>query len=410
MVQASDYAQRVRSDPARLRFEITARDGRARAGRLHTAHGEVATPAFIPLATRGSVRSLDAAEVAGLGFEMVLGNTYHLLLSPGPDRIAKLGGLHGFMGWERAIITDSGGFQVFSLAHGAVADEIKGRRGQAPGKRHVLEISEQGVRFRSYIDGTEHMLSPERSMEVQAALGSDIALAFDECTPYHADRDYTARSTERTHRWLDRCVEWHGANGPERQAVFGIVQGGVHEDLRHASAEAVAAAGVDGIAIGGTLGREKPQMYEVLDATLPRLPEEAPRHLLGIGEPDDLVEGIARGIELFDCAIPTRHARHGMALAPEPGSSHRVNLRNAAMAEDERPLVEGCQCPACARHTRAYLHYLSRAEEMTGVRLLALHNLAYTEGIVAGARDAIAAGRYDDYRAAILAGSPPWEA
>ena len=405
-----DYAERVRGDPARLRFEITARDGNARSGRLHTAHGEVATPAFIPLATRGSVRALDAAEVAALGYEMVLGNTYHLLLSPGPDRIAKLGGLHRFMGWDRAIITDSGGFQVFSLAHGAVADVIKGRRGHAPGKEHVLEISEQGVRFRSYIDGTEHMLSPERSMEVQAALGSDIALAFDECTPYHADREYTARSTERTHRWLERCLAWHAENGPERQAVFGIVQGGIHEDLRHESAEAVSAAGVDGIAIGGTLGREKREMYAVLEATLPRLPDEAPRHLLGIGEPDDLVEGIARGIELFDCAIPTRHARHGMALAPEPGSSFRINLRNAAMAEDEGPLVEGCECPACTRHTRAYLHYLSRAEEMTGVRLLALHNLSYTEAIVAGARGAIAAGRYGSYREAILGGASPWSA
>ena len=400
----------MRSDPARLRFEVTARDGRARAGRLHTAHGAVETPAFIPLATRGSVRALDSAEVAALGFEMVLGNTYHLLLSPGPDRIAKLGGLHAFMGWERAVITDSGGFQVFSLAHGAVADEIKGRRGQAPGKQHVLEISEHGVRFRSYIDGAEHMLSPERSMEVQAALGSDIALAFDECTPYHADRGYTARSTERTHRWLGRCLDWQDEHGPQRQAVFGIVQGGVYDDLRRESAEAVAAADVDGIAIGGTLGREKPQMYAVLDATLPHLPGEAPRHLLGIGEPDDLVEGIARGIELFDCAIPTRHARHGMALAPEPQSSYRINLRNAAMAEDEAPLVEGCGCPACARHTRAYVHYLSRAEEMTGVRLLALHNLAYTRAIVAGAREAIGAGRYDAYRAAILGGSAPWDA
>jgi queuine tRNA-ribosyltransferase len=400
----------VRSDPARLRFEVTARDGAARAGRLHTAHGEIETPAFIPLATRATVRSLDAPEVAGLGFEMVLGNTYHLLLSPGPDRIAGLGGLHGFMGWERAIITDSGGFQVFSLAHGAVADEIKGRRGQMPGKQHVLEISEQGIRFRSYIDGSEHVLSPERSMEVQAALGSDIALAFDECTPYHADRDYTARSTERTHRWLGRCLDWHAENGSSSQALFGIVQGGVHEDLRHSSAEAVASAGVDGIAIGGTLGREKAQMYSVLDATLPRLPDDAPRHLLGIGEPDDLVEGIARGIELFDCAIPTRHARHGMALAPEPASSYRLNLRNAAMAGDERPLVEGCPCPACSRHTRAYLHYLSRAEEMTGVRLLALHNLAYTQAIVSGAREAIAAGRYDAYRKGILGGETPWSA
>ena len=356
------------------------------------------------------MRSLEAVEVEELGYEMVLGNTYHLLLSPGPERIAALGGLHRFMGWERAIITDSGGFQVFSLAHGAVADEIKGRRGQMPGKQHVLEISEEGVRFRSYIDGSEHMLSPERSMEIQAALGSDIALAFDECTPYHADRGYTARSTERTHRWLERCLAWHGENGPERQAVFGIVQGGVHRDLRRESAEAVSSAGVDGVAIGGTLGREKAQMYDVLGATLPHLPDAAPRHLLGIGEPDDLVEGIARGIELFDCAIPTRHARHGMALAPEPGSSHRINLRNAEMAADERPLVEGCACPACARHTRAYLHYLARAEEMTGVRLLALHNLHYTRAIVGAARDAIAVGTYGAYREAILSGVPPWGA
>jgi queuine tRNA-ribosyltransferase len=400
----------MRSDPTRLRFEVTARDGGARAGRIHTAHGAVETPAFIPLATRATVRSLDAEEVAGLGYEMVLGNTYHLLLSPGPDRIARLGGLHRFMGWERAIVTDSGGFQVFSLAHGAVADEIKGRRGQMPGKQHVLEISEEGVRFRSYIDGSEHMLSPERSMEVQAALGSDIALAFDECTPYHADRDYTARSTERTHRWLGRCLAWHAENGPARQAVFGIVQGGVHEDLRRESAATISAAGVDGVAIGGTLGREKAQMYGVLDATIPHLPDEAPRHLLGIGEPDDLVEGIARGIELFDCAIPTRHARHGMAIAPDPGSSYRINLRNAEMALDERPLVEGCDCPACARHTRAYVHYLSRAEEMTGVRLLALHNLFYARAIVDGAREAIAAGRYDAYRAAIVGGVAPWGA
>jgi queuine tRNA-ribosyltransferase len=405
-----DYAERVRSDPERLRFEIAARDGSARAGRIHTAHGVVETPAFIPLATRGTVRSLEAEEVARLGYEMVLGNTYHLLLSPGPGRIAELGGLHRFMGWERAIITDSGGFQVFSLAHGAVADEIKGRRGQMPGKQSVLEISEEGVRFRSYMDGSEHTLSPERSMEVQAALGSDIALVFDECTPYHADRDYTARSTERTHRWLDRCLAWHAESGPERQAVFGIVQGGVHEDLRRESAQAVSAAGVDGIAIGGTLGREKAQMYGVLDATVPHLPDEAPRHLLGIGEPDDLVEGIARGIEVFDCAIPTRHARHGMAMAPEPESSYRINIRNAAMALAEGPLVDGCACAACTRHSRAYVHYLSRAEEMTGVRLLALHNLHYTQAIVAGAREAIAAGGYDDYRRAILGGAAPWQA
>ena len=226
----------MRGDPERLRFEITAGDGAARTGRLQTCHGPIATPAFIPLATRGAVRTLDVAEVAGLGFELILGNTFHLFLAPGAERIAALGGLHRFIGWERAMITDSGGFQVFSLAHGNVADEIKGRRRGAGAGGGVIEISERGVAFRSYIDGSQRLMGPEESMAVQAALGADIALAFDECTPYHADREYTARSTERTHRWLDRCLRWHSEHGPGSQAVFGIVQGGVHEDLRRESA------------------------------------------------------------------------------------------------------------------------------------------------------------------------------
>jgi len=400
----------VRSDPERLRFEITARDGAARAGRLHTPSAIVETPAFIPLATAGSVRSLTAAEVAGLGFQMVLGNTFHLMLSPGAERIASLGGLHRFMGWDRAIITDSGGFQVFSLAHGNVADEVKGRRGARAGQGSVLEIDERGVRFRSYVDGSERFLGPEESMAIQAQLGSDIALAFDECTPYHADRDYTARSTERTHRWLDRCLEWHEREGPRDQAVFGIVQGGVYEDLRHESAEFVSAAGVDGVAIGGTLGRDKDEMRGVVAMAVERLPDEAPRHLLGIGEPDDLVHGIGMGIEVFDCAVPTRLARHGMALAPRPDGRHRFDIRKGELALDESPLVEGCPCPTCAAHTRAYVHYLSRAEELTGVRLLVMHNLTYLERLVAGCREAIHAGRFAAYRDAILAGEPPWAA
>ena len=216
----------MRSDPERLRFEIGARDAGARSGVIHTAHGPVETPAFIPLATKGSVRGLDTPEVAGLGFEMVLGNTFHLLVSPGPARVAAAGGLHSFIGWERAVITDSGGFQVFSLAHGNVAEEIKGSGRRGEGQGAIIEIDEEGVRFRSYRDGAERFLSPEASMEIQAALGSDIALAFDECTPYHVDRDYTAGSTQRTHRWLDRCLAWHERLGPPHQALFGIVQGG----------------------------------------------------------------------------------------------------------------------------------------------------------------------------------------
>ena len=269
-----------------------------------------------------------------------MGNTYHLFVSPGPERIASAGGLHGFMGWERALITDSGGFQVFSLAHGGVANEVKGSGRQGGDHGSVVSIEEEGVHFRSYRDGAELFISPEVSMQVQAALGSDIALVFDECTPFHADRDYTARSTERTHRWLDRCLEWHAENGPTRQAVFGIVQGGVHEDLRRESAAYVSEAGVDGIAIGGTLGRDKSEMREVLGMTAPLLPEEAPKHLLGIGEVDDLLAGIALGLDVFDCAVPTRLARHGVALAPDPENRFRLDLRKSGHAGDRNPIAE----------------------------------------------------------------------
>jgi queuine tRNA-ribosyltransferase len=399
----------MRDDPARLRFEIQARDGDARTGLIHVAHGEVATPAFIPLATKGSVRGLSSAEVAELGYEMVLGNTFHLHLAPGEEAIAARGGLRGFMGWDRAIITDSGGFQVFSLAHGGVADEIKGRRGSVVGGARV-EISEEGVAFRSLLDGSNRFLGPEESMRIQAALGSEIALTFDECTPAHADRDYTARSTERTHRWLDRCLAWHEREGPSTQAVFGIVQGGVHEDLRRESAERNAAAAIDGIAIGGTLGREKPEMHGVLGFTVPLLPDDAPRHLLGIGEIDDLLAGIGMGIDLFDCAIPTRIARHGTALAPSPEGRFRIDLTKSAYVDDDSPIVDGCPCEACSRHTRAYLHYLARNKDLTGTRLLTLHNLSYLEGLVGGAREAIREGRFRGYTDAVLAGAAPWAA
>src|SRR3954451_3938187 len=338
---------------------------------------------------------------------MVLGNTFHLHLAPGEALIAERGGLHRVMGWDRSIITDSGGFQVFSLAHGGVADEIKGRRGNPQGGAKV-DISEKGVAFQSLLDGSNRFLGPEESMGIQAALGSDIALAFDECTPAHADRDYTARSTERTLRWLDRCLDWHGREAPADQAVFGIVQGGTHEDLRRVSAEGTVAAGIDGIAIGGTLGRDKEEMHGVLGFTTPLLPDEAPRHLLGIGEIDDLVAGIAMGIDLFDCAIPTRLARHGMALAPEPDRRFRIDLTKASYAEDDSPIVEGCTCEACRRHIRAYLHYLARATELTGARLLTLHNLTYVQALMEEARRAIALGRYRVLRDAVMAGDPPW--
>src|SRR4051812_41916287 len=346
---------------------------------------------------------------------MVLGNTFHLFLTPGHERIGRLGGLHRFMRWERPVITDSGGFQVFSMGHGTVADEIKGRAAQFSGERSgaILAIEEDGVRFRSYLDGSAKFMGPETSMAVQGALGSDIALVFDECTPFHADREYTARSTERTHRWLDRCLAWHARHGPEGQVVYGIVQGGVDEDLRRSSAQAVAARDPGGIAIGGSLGEHKDQMFEVVEWTIEELgggDGPKPRHLLGIGEIDDLGRGVELGIDTFDCAMPTRIGRHGMAIVPDPERRWRVDLAKARWKEADEPLLEGCPCPACAQgYSRAYLHYLFKAREQTAMRLLTIHNLAYLQRLMAELRDAIDGGRLPEVAAAVRAGAAPWE-
>jgi queuine tRNA-ribosyltransferase len=393
---------------------ITARDpaSRARAGVLRTAHGEIRTPHFVPLATKATVKGLLPAEVAALGYDIVLGNTYHLFLDPGHELIAGLGGLHEFMGWSGPIVTDSGGFQVFSMGHGTVADEVKGRSPMGSERRgRILAIEEDGVRFRSYLDGSEQWLGPERSMEIQAALGSDLALVFDECTPFNVTRDYTARSTERTHRWLRRCLDWHAAHGPEGQLVYGIVQGGVHRDLREGSAEAVAAAGCDGIAIGGSLGEDKPQMHEVVGwatAVLDRAAPEQPRHLLGIGEIDDLVRGVELGIDTFDCAMPTRLGRHGMALVPDPAGRWRVGLTQGRWRESDEPLMDGCPCPACAVGlTRGYLRYLARARELTAMRLVTVHNLAFVERVMRRLREAIGEGTLAALAADLRAGEAP---
>jgi queuine tRNA-ribosyltransferase len=390
-------------------FGIEQRDpgSRARAGVLRLAHGEVRTPAFVPLATKGAVKTLLPAEVAALGFEMVLGNTFHLMLEPGPEIVAAHGGLNDFMGWDGPIVTDSGGFQVFSMGHGTVADEVKGR-GSTHGDGAILSIAEEGVRFRSYVDGDVRFLSPEGSMEVQAALGSDIALAFDECTPFHVAREYTEASTERTHRWLRRCLDWHAEHGPDGQVVYGIVQGGVHEDLRRASAREVAASGCAGIAIGGSLGEEKAQMYEVVGWATEELPEARPRHLLGIGDVDDLVRGVELGIDTFDCAMPTRIARHGMALVPEPDSRWRMNLVNGAFRDDRAPLLDGCPCPACAGgRSRAYLRHLVKQGEPAGLRLVTLHNLTFVAAVMRRLREAIRDGRLGEEAAALRAGRSP---
>jgi queuine tRNA-ribosyltransferase len=399
-------------------FDIRTRDAAsfARTGTLHLNHGEVRTPAFVPLSTKGVIKTLEVREAAELGYDMVLGNTFHLFLTPGHELIAELGGLHRFMGWDRPVITDSGGFQVFSMGHGTVADEIKGRAPQTgSGERAgaILSIEEAGVTFRSYLDGSPRFLGPETSMAIQAALGSDIALVFDECTPFHGGRDYTAASTERTHRWLDRCLAWHAEHGPDGQMVYGIVQGGVEEDLRRGSAQEIAARACPGVAIGGTLGEDKAQMFEVVRWTIEELERAAPdrpRHLLGIGEIDDLVRGVELGIDTFDCAMPTRIGRHGMAVVPDPANRWRVDLAKGRFRTSDEPLLDGCPCPACAHgYTRAYLHYLLKAREQTAQRLLTIHNLAYLQRLMGSLRDAIDSGALARAAEAVWDGAAPWE-
>jgi queuine tRNA-ribosyltransferase len=386
---------------------------RARTGTLRLAHGEVRTPAFVPLATRGAVKTLEPRDLVALGYELILGNTFHLFLAPGPELVRDQGGLHRFMRWDRAIITDSGGFQVFSMGHGGVADEIKGRGrgGGSDGAGAILSIEEEGVRFRSYVDGHERFLGPETSMSVQAALGSDIALVLDECTPFHVTREYTARSMERTHRWLERCLHWHAQNGPSGQVVYGIVQGGVERDLRRESAQAVAASGCDGIAIGGTLGRDKAEMHEVVGwaaGDLDRLAPDRPRHLLGIGDVDDLIRGVELGIDTFDCALPTRLGRHGVALIPDPGARWRVDLFKGRWRDASEPILDGCPCPACSPgFSRAYLHYLLRARELTGLRLVTLHNLSFIARLMEDLREAIDTGCLGEVAASLRAGVAP---
>jgi queuine tRNA-ribosyltransferase len=308
------------------------------------------------------------------------------------------------------------------MGHGTVADEIKGRarRGaqrdpEAPRQRDgaILSIEEEGVRFRSYVDGSDHFLTPEGSMAVQAALRSDIALVFDECTPFHVDRDYTARSTERTHRWLTRCLDWQREHGPRGQLVYGIVQGGIYEDMRRESSAVVADSGCDGVAIGGSLGAEKAQMYEVVSYAIAELGgerETLPRHLLGIGEVDDLIAGVELGIDTFDCAMPTRLGRHGTALVPDPENRWRLDMKKRRLMDDHGPLVEGCPCPACSLGlSRAYLCYLARAGELTGMRLLTAHNLAFIASLMTRLREAIAAGTLAQTAAALRAGASPTE-
>ena len=351
-------------------FEIVERDAgtQARTGRMRTAHGDVLTPAFTPVGTRGTVKAMAPWELEEIGYEMILANTYHLYLRPGSDVVREAGGLHAFMAWQRPILTDSGGFQVFSLSP-------------------TLEVADEGVRFRSVYDGSEHLLTPEKAVRVQEDLGSDIAMILDHCVAYPASREEVEGSVEVTLRWAERSLAAHTLRD---QALFGIVQGGTCRDLRERSAEATASMDFAGYGIGGlSVGEPREAMLECLEVQAGILPEGRPRHLLGIGDPEGLVEAVARGMDIFDCVLPTRLARNGVAVTRQG----RMNLRHARYRRDLRPLEEDCPCPACAGFTRAYLRHLHSLNEIMGHRLLTWHNLVFMQRLLVDCRAAIEAGR-----------------
>ena len=361
---------------AAVTYELIKKDSRtkARRGRVNTPHGPIETPVFMPVGTAGTVKAMKPEEVRDMGAQIILGNTYHLYLRPGHEVVKAAGGLHKFMNWERAILTDSGGFQVFSL--GA-----------------MRKISEEGVEFRSHIDGSKHMLSPEKSMEIQNALGSDIMMAFDECAPYPADRNYVKNSLERTTRWLKRCKEYH--KNTEQQSLFGIMQGGMYTDLRKQSAEEIVELDLPGYAIGGlSVGEPKEIMYEVMDDCVDYLPADKPRYLMGVGSPDCLFEGVERGIDMFDCVLPTRIARHGMAMT----SQGRVNIKNAKYERDFTPLDPNCDCYTCRNYSKAYLRHLFKSDEILSSMLMTTHNLHFLVNTMAGIRKAIEEDRFLEYK------------
>lgn len=356
-------------------FHLAARDGQARTGLIRTPRGDIRTPAFMPVGTAATVKAMLPESVRATGADILLGNTYHLMLRPTAERIARLGGLHRFMNWDRPILTDSGGFQVMSLAD-------------------LRKLTEEGVRFKSHIDGSDHMLSPERSMEIQKLLGSDIVMCFDECPALPATDEAVAKSMRLSMRWAQRSRDAFGDR--PGHALFGIMQGGVTRDLREESAAALKAIGFDGYAVGGlAVGEGQEAMFSVLDYAPGFLPEDRPRYLMGVGKPDDIVGAVERGIDMMDCVLPSRSGRTGQAWTRRG----QVNIKNARHADDPRPLDEQCSCPACRSYSRAYLHHVFRAGEIISSMLLTWHNLHYFQELMQGLRDAIAAGRLADFTA-----------
>ena len=363
--------------PFSFTLEATDPETGARAGRFQTPHGEVLTPTFMPVGTQATVKSVSPEELVGLGAQIVLSNTYHLALRPGAETIARLGGLHKFMRWERPILTDSGGFQVFSLAH-------------------LRKLDEEGVTFRSHIDGSEQRLSPEIAVRIQEQLGADVMMCFDECVEYPASYERTKESMARTHRWAERCRR---AQTRQDQALFGIVQGGTYDDLRVESARVIAGLDFPGCAIGGvSVGETKEECWRVTGLVTPLLPAHTPRYLMGVGSPEDLVEGVARGVDLFDCVLPTRIARNGTLLT----DTGRVTITRAALREQEAPVDPTCDCYTCRNYSAAYLHHLFKAEELLGYRLASIHNLRFMARHAERMRQAILERRFGEWRRAFL--------
>lgn len=361
---------------AAVKMEIIKKDTRtkARLGKLHTPHGVIDTPVFMPVGTQATVKTMSPEELKQIGANIILSNTYHLFLRPGHELIKRAGGLHRFMNWDGAILTDSGGYQVFSLGD-------------------LRKITEEGVEFRSHLDGSKQFLSPEKAMEIQMALGSDIVMAFDECTPYPATHDYAQKSAERTARWLKRCRST--LTTTDKQSLFGIVQGGMFEDLRKQSAREITELDLPGYAIGGlSVGETKELMYEVLDYTVPILPQDKPRYLMGVGSPDALIEGAMRGIDLFDCVLPTRIARNGTAMT----RFGKLVIRNAEFADDFTPVDPTCNCYTCKNYSRAYIRHLLKADEIFGHRLMTIHNLQFLLNLMGEIRQAILEERLPEYR------------
>lgn len=354
---------------------------KARVGVLTTRHGQIQTPVFMPVGTQGSVKAVSPDELIALGAEIVLGNTYHLDIRPGSRLIENLGGLHRFMAWPRSILTDSGGFQVFSLAR-------------------LRKITEDGVRFQNHLDGAPCFLSPEEAMDIQMRLGSDIAMVFDECPPYPCERDYAEQSLQRTLRWAVRCQTRLADVSPDKRPLaFGIVQGAVWEDLRRESAQALATMGWDGYAVGGvSVGEPEEEMFKAVESSEPWLPAHRPRYAMGLGTPPQLVEMVARGIDMFDCVLPTRLARNGTAFT----AHGTLNLKNRPFAEDPGPIEENCQCPACSTFSRAYIRHMLKSEEILGLRLISLHNLYFYLNLMRRTRRAIVEGTFAEFRKAFV--------